>query len=144
MYKLHLVPLEWKDKEFQDFSRRAINDQNLKDFNFDANKILRPMVEYNLLKYNYYGLDLKDSGKCKLKPVGSYSDGFKSSKWMDESLIKGRIVFPSNLEELIELVGNKNLTRKKIEINHPDGLITGNLVREKGLINSNYYFERTD
>ena len=145
IYKMHLVPAEWGDKSFQNFVKKAIKNEDLKDFNSDANNILKFMRDYNSLEYNYYNLDLKDSGKCKLKPKTTHSTRVR---WVNqavkngEDILKGKIIFPNSLDELIDLSGDRNLTKKKIEIDYPDGKITGNFVKEKGDWKVNYYLER--
>ncbi len=146
-YRLHLVPVEWRDKDFQNFMKKAINNPDLKDFNSDANTILNFIREYNILDYNYYNFDFKDSRKCKLEPKTTHSAGVR---WVnqavnnEEVILRGKIIFPNSLDELTELLGSRDLTKKKVEINHPDEKITGNLVKEKGIWNINYYLERTD
>ena len=146
-YRLSLVPVEWRDESFQNFVKKGIKNPDWGNFNSDANILLNFMRDYNSLDYNYYNFDFKDSIRCKLEPKETHS---VRVRWInqavnnEEVLLRGKIVFPNSLDELKELLGSRDLTKKKVEIDHPDGIIRGNLVKEKGDWNINYYLERNN
>ena len=135
-YRLEIIAPKWGYAEHLNFMEKLLKEP--KFLGVDITGINNCINKYLELDSNYYILDF-ESGKLKCVKVNKFWN--KPGEY-----IEGKLVFPENREELRELLGEnpRQKTKRKIQIIEPlnEGLIKGNLVREKGTLNLNYYFER--
>lgn len=135
-YKLRLTTPLIDSSEFKSFLERITKEAK----DIPSGDFLSLLRDYSHLPSPFYDFYLNKKGKSLLDPLDTANIDYIES-WLDNSVLKGYLIFPDTFEELKDLAIKD---KKKIKIDIPDEepLLGEMSTKRVAFTKWNYYFKR--